>query len=443
MERTVYRRSKYLIKVAEVKAGYEFEPMVSPFGFKGGYLTGLWQIAALMENDMGERGVGLGVQSVLWSDPGVFADFGEDRGNEIMYSITRYALNLAKDIPFETPLELLDRLLPLAHEYGRKLTGRKDLRLTFTLNSLVAVDNAAWLLYSREKGINSFDEMIPGLARKALESRSSSLAVVPLISYGVSCKEIDELLDNGFFFFKIKIGSDPMKDNDRDKMLEWDKQRLSEIHERMKDRETPYTENGRIPYYLDANGRYDCKDTLMRFLDHADKIGALDRIALLEEPFPEEYAVDLQDIPVRLAADESAHSDRDVLELIDRGFGAIALKPAAKTLSMSFKILEAAYRKGIPCFCADLTLNPALVDWNKNIAARLKPLPGMTMGVLESNGPQNYLNWNRMKTCHPFPSGEWIEPEHGLFKTDLPFYEKSGGIYGAHPHYDSLLEPFA
>lgn len=432
-----------MIRVADAKAGYEFEPMIAPFGFKGGYLTGLWQVAASMESDTGESGMGLGVQSVLWSDPRVFADFDEERGNEIMYSITKHALSLARDIPFETPPELLDRLLPLAYEYGRELTGRKDLRLTFALNSLVAVDNAAWLLYSKKNGIKSFDEMIPGPARKALDNRGSALAGIPLISYGVSGDEINKLLDSGFFFFKIKIGSDPMKDNDRNKMLEWDKKRLSEIHERMKGRVTPYTDNGHIPYYLDANGRYDCKDTLMRFLDHADKIGALDRIALLEEPFPEEYTEDIHDIPVRLAADESAHSDRDVLELIDRGFGAIALKPAAKTLSMSFKILEIAHSKGIPCFCADLTLNPVLVDWNKNIAARLKPLPGMTKGVLESNGPQNYLNWNGMKTWHPFGEGEWIDAKGGLFETGSSFYEKSGGIFDAYPHYESLLEPFS
>ena len=76
---------------------------------------------------------------------------------------------------------------------------------------------------------------------------------------------------------------------------------------------------------------------------------------LLEEPFPEDYKIDVRDIPVRLAADESAHSDRDVLERIELGYGAIALKPIAKTMSMSFKISKAAYEKVIPFFCADLT----------------------------------------------------------------------------------------
>ena len=428
-----------MIRIKNVKAGYEIEPLKASLGFKGGYLTGLWQTAAMMESESGTKGIGLGVQSVLWSDPEVFSSFDEKSGNEIMLSITRYALKLAKDIPFETPGDLLDRLLPLALEYGREITNKPALRLTFVLNSLVAVDNAAWMLYCGQNGISGFDGMIPGYAEKALSRRSSSIAGIPLVSYGVSGGEIEKLLDAGYFFLKIKIGSDPMKDGDRVKMLEWDKERLAAIHERVKDKITPYTKDGHIPYYLDANGRYDSKDRLLRFLDHADKIGALDRIMLLEEPFPEEFKEDVHDIPVRLAADESAHSDADVRELADRGFGAIALKPAAKTMSMSFRIAKLAHERGIPCFCADLTVNPALVDWNKNVAARLEPLPGMNVSVLESNGPQNYLNWDRMKTYHPCAEGGWIDAAGGLFTTDRGFYEKSGGIFGAYTHYASLL----
>lgn len=429
-----------LIRIKNVKAGYEIEPLKTPLGFKGGYLTGLWQTIALMEGESGKKGVGIGVQSVLWSDPEVFSSFDEKAGNEVMFNITRYALNLAKDIPFETPVDLLDRLLPLAYEYGKKLTNRPALRLTFILNSLVAVDNAAWMLYCSENGISGFDGMIPGYVRTALPCRNSSLASIPLISYGVSGDEIERIIDSGYFFLKIKIGSDPMKDGDRLKMLEWDKKRLTEIHDRVKDRVTPYTKDSHIPYYFDANGRYDSKDTLLRFLDHADKIGALNRIMLLEEPFPEEYREDVHDIPVRLAADESAHSDTDVLELIDRGYRAIALKPAAKTMSMSFKIAKAAYEKGIPGFCADLTVNPVLVDWNKNVAARLQPLPGMEIGLLESNGPQNYANWERMKTYHPNSKAGWIETRDGIFAIDSGFYEKSGGIFNPPLHYVSLLK---
>ena len=45
-------------------------------------------------------------------------------------------------------------------------------------------------------------------------------------------------------------------DKDPNKMLEWDKKRLKEIHDALKEMHTPYA-NGRIAYYLDANGRYD------------------------------------------------------------------------------------------------------------------------------------------------------------------------------------------
>ena len=46
----------------------------------------------------------------------------------------------------------------------------------------------------------------------------------------------------------------------------------------------------------------------------------------------------------------------------------MALKPIAKTLSMSLKIAAAAARRGVPCFCADLTVNPVLVEWNRAAA---------------------------------------------------------------------------
>ncbi|MCC7300846.1 MAG: L-alanine-DL-glutamate epimerase, partial [Verrucomicrobia bacterium] len=212
------------------------------------------------------------------------------------------------------------------------------------------------------------------------------------------------------------------------------------IHEALKNRETLYTDSGRIPYYLDANGRYDSKDRLNRLLDHADSIGALERILIVEEPFPEEFREDVSDLPVRLAADESAHSDQDALERIEMGYGAIALKPIAKTMSMSLRIAQLAHERNVPCFCADLTVNPVLVDWNKNVAARLAPLPGMKVGVLESNGHQNYKNWDLMKSYHPRQGAAWTNVRGGLFRPDDDFYECSGGIFEMSPHYQQLFE---
>lgn len=173
----------------------------------------------------------------------------------------------------------------------------------------------------------------------------------------------------------------------------------------------------------------------MLLLDHAEKIGALYRIMIMEEPFPEEYGIDVRDIPVRLAADESAHSDKDALDRIEMGYGAIALKPIAKTMSMSLRIAQVAHERGVPCFCADLTVNPVLVEWNKNVACRLAPLPGMKVGVLEVNGHQNYKNWEAMRSYHPHYGASWTEVADGLFHLDGDFYARSGGMLEASRHY--------
>ena len=62
---------------------------------------------------------------------------------------------------------------------------------------------------------------------------------------------MEKILDSGDFLLKIKIGSDPDGDRDPEKMLEWDKNRLSFLHELARERTTPYTDNGKIAYYLD------------------------------------------------------------------------------------------------------------------------------------------------------------------------------------------------
>ena len=427
------------MKIDKIDYAVEREPLIAPFGFKGGYLSELWQSIAKLEDKDGNIGIGLGTQSVLWSDAEIFSSLSEPDGNNLMFKITTFALEASRGIEWSTPIDLLDQLLHPTWNYAKKISGHENLRLTFVLNALVAVDNAAWQLYCQAKDIKSFDDMIPCEFRKTLDCRNEKLACIPLMSYGVPIEKITEIIDEGYFFLKIKIGSDPEKDGDLDKMLEWDKQRLTEIHEAVKGRTTSYTDDGKIPYYLDANGRYDSKERLMSFLDHAEKIGALEQIILLEEPFPEEYEIDVSDIPVRLAADESAHSDEDALKRIDLGYGAIALKPIAKTMSMSLKIANIAAEKNIPCFCADLTVNPVMIDWNKNVAARLAPLPGMKIGVLESNGHQNYKNWDKMKSYHPCAGASWLKEGHGIFEQNNEFFEKSGGILEIPEHYLDVI----
>lgn len=418
---------------------FEREKLATPFGFKGGYLSELWQTVVRLDGANGHSAVGLGTQSVLWSDARVFADNPESRGNEMMLAVTSFAVERAREVAWDDPIDLLEELHPIAHEYARSVTANPDLRLTFVLNALVALDNAAWLLYSQNRDLESFDDMIPAEFRPALSARHRNLAAIPLVSYGVPPSEIRRELKQGCCVLKIKIGSDPEGNGDRESMLAWDRKRLAEVHAIAKDFESPWTESGRILYYLDANGRYDGRDRLMQFLDQAEAIGALDRIAILEEPFPEDLKMDVSEFPVRLAADESAHSDRDARERIDLGYGAIALKPIAKTLSMSLKIARFCHERGIPCFCADLTVNPILVDWNKNVAARLVSFPGLEGGLIETNGHQNYADWVRMESRHPCQGRPWTRIRDGQFLLDDDFYARSGGIFLESPHYGGLV----
>jgi len=309
--------------------------------------------------------------------------------------------------------------------------------MTFTLSSMVALDNAAWMLYAQENGFRNFDEMIPEEYRPALSHRHEKVAHVPLFSYNIPLSEIEDAVEQGYFFMKIKIG----RPGSQEEMLKGDMARIEAIHKLIGHRETPHTKNGRIPYYFDANGRYEKKETLQRLLDHAKKVGMFDQIAVIEEPFPEEADITVGDLGVRIAADESAHTAHDVEKRIQMGYGAIALKSAAKTLSMTLRMAKIAHEHNVPCFLADLTCTPILVDWNKNIAARLAPFPDLgEMGLLESNGHQNYVNWKELVSYHPYPNGSWINSKDGIYNLKNEFYEKSGGILDESGHYLGLFQ---
>jgi L-alanine-DL-glutamate epimerase-like enolase superfamily enzyme len=257
-----------------------------------------------------------------------------------------------------------------------------------------------------------------------------------MISYDVPAQEVVRWVRGGLSLLKIKIGSNP-GGGDAEQMLRWDSRRLGEIHRAVADIQAP---GGRKAlYYLDANGRYDSKDRLKRLLDHAEQIGALDRILLLEEPFSPDNRLHVSDIPVRLAIDESYHNPADVQRLIQTGYRCVALKPAAKTLTVSLRAARAAYDADVPCFCADLTVNPTLLEWNRNVAARLAPLPGLSEGILESNGPQNYRDWNRLKSYHPRPNARWVEAPEGCYELDEEFYTSSGCLFEPSEHYGQLV----
>jgi hypothetical protein len=423
------------IRIKGVDSNFEREPLIRPFGFKGGFMSEIWQTATLMESESGHRKVGLCTQNVLWSDSAVFAAQSESGGNALMYALAEYALKRLKGQSFQHPIQLLDDTLGDVLEYGKKVTGNPGLRKTFALNALVGFDNAAWLIYAAEHGIDDFDALIPEKYKPALSHRNERVISAPSIAFTIPVAEIKQAADDGFFFIKIKLG----QPGAQDEMLRLDMERLTQIHKTIGHYETSHTENGKLPYYFDMNGRYQNKETLMRLIDHSRKIGAFGQIAVLEEPFPEDLKIDVSDIPLRLAADEAAHTDEDALERIQMGYKSIALKAIAKTLSMTMKIAQVAHEHNIPCFCADLTVNPILQDWNKNIAARLSPLPGVKGGLMEANGHQNYKNWEKMKSYHPRAGAMWTTWKDGAFPLNDEFYRSGGGIFLPSGHYDALF----
>jgi L-alanine-DL-glutamate epimerase-like enolase superfamily enzyme len=423
------------IRITRAASNFERDPLSGRLGFKGQYMTEKWQIATYLESESGHSAVGLCSQSVLWSDGDVFASHSEAAGNALMYAMLDGAARRVRGVTFRDPIQLLDEIYPATFDYGVRITGKKSLRETFALMALVSLDYAAWLLYARENGFRTFGEMIPEPYRASLSNRHNRVAAIPLLSYTVPLEEISRLVRAGSFFLKIKIGAP----GSQPEMLRKDMERLERIHEAVGQVENPHTKDGKPRYYLDANGRYERKDTLMRLLDHAAKIGALEQIALIEEPLPEENEDHVSGLGVRIAADESAHTDASVEERIDMGYSAVAIKGAAKTLSMSLRVIRAAEKRGVPCFCADSAAIPILVDWNKNLAARLRAFPGLQMGLLESNGSQNYAHWDRLMSYHPCAGASWIEPRNGVFHLTEEFYRKSGGIFLESPHYRSLF----
>lgn len=426
------------MQIKKCELGFEREALQKPFGFKGGSLSELWQTVCRITLDSRVWGMGTGVQSVLWSDTVTFHTHTQAGGNALMLAVTEYALQQLAGIDFSSPPEMIHSIADSVHSYARRITGRECLPRTFTLNALVCVDFALWQIWARQNGQDSFDAITRNFC-PALREKQSSLGAVPLISYTTGEEEIKALLENGAFVLKIKIGSDPDGNNDPDAMLQWDAARLRKIHGMAKQYATPYTDCGHPVYYLDANGRYDTFGRLLRFLDQADSCGALDRILLLEEPFPEQNLQDIRSLPVHVAGDESAHCAADAVRLIEQyGYGAIALKPIAKTLSETLAIFSEAKKRGVPCFCADLTVPPLLLDWNMNVAARLAPLPGLKIGIIESNGPQNYSRWEQLLKMHPVPDAEWLRPEQGKFMLSPQFYSRCAPFSPA-PCYERLL----
>lgn len=423
------------IKIIETDADFEREKLVRPFGFKGGYLTELWQVASRLKSDTGISRTGLATQSVLYGDADLFAQHTEAGGNALMFLVVNKALELIKQTPFANPIALLDTIFPKLVAEAKQLTGRSDLNINFVYNALISTDNAAWLLYAAEHNYKTFDEMIPESYKKGLSFRNDRIAIMYQIPYGMPVEDLKTAAAEGYFVFKIKTG----QPGSQSEMLQKDMEKLSQVHGVLKDLRTSHTPNGKLIYTMDANGRYERKELLMRYLDHAKKIGAFEHILFYEEPLTEQNEENVSDLGIRIGADESVHNEAGAIIRIEQGYKAMVLKGIAKTLSMSVKIAKLAAEKEIPCLCADLTVNPILIDWNKNLAARLAPFPGLGMGLMETNGDMNYRNWKNMLNYHPAARASWTKPKNGIFELNEAYYAQSGGIFEPSAHYNALF----
>ena len=433
----VLRAEPKRIRIRSVGLDFEREPLIRPTGFKGGYLTELWQPIARLESDSGQSHIGLGTQSVLWCDPRVLAKHSESAGNAMMLSVTDHALQMLVGESFTNPVELLDRILPDVHAFATRVTGVPDLRRTFALNALVPVDNAAWLLYAAENGITTFDEMIPAEYRSGLSNRNGTIASLPSVTYGLPIEDVVRAARDGYFVIKLKLGNP----GTQAEMIEKDIARLTAVHRALNDIRTVHTKDGKLRYDLDPNQRYERKETLLRLLDAAKRIGAFDQIAFMEEPFADENDESVRDVPVRIVADESVTRAVDANRRIEQGYAGFALKGIAKTLSETLKIAKLAREQRLVCMAADLTVNPILVDWNKNVAARLAPFPGFTSGMMETNGHQQYRRWAEMTSWHPCADASWRRVDAGVFVLNDDFYTRSACIFDESAHYRDLVTP--
>jgi len=418
-----------IIKIKKYRFNFQREPLLKPFQIKGASFSEKWTLVTLLESFHGIKAVGIGGTSVLWSDPKVFFRFSEAGSNALMALIAEKGTQLILEKEFSNPIDLLDSIIPELQKYGAKINENLELTRTFILNSLVSLDLALWIIYCLENGINDFDSMIPVEYRPFLSSRQNFLVHVPTISYDYPLKKVVEMINDGYFFLKVKLG----QPGDPDEMLQKDCQRISDLFCALQGA-------NELKFYLDLNGRYPHKEVLIKLLNHLEKIRLFKQVALIEEPFPEDNKQDISDLPVCIAADESINSIESVQERISLGYRALAIKPAGKTLSISLKMLALACRTGIPCFVADNACVPWLVEWNKNFAARLQPLPSFSMGILESNGAQNYKFWDNMLEEHPFKGAAWIKPHNGLYHLDKEFYNCSGGIFVTPKGYLRLVE---
>ena len=413
------------MQITSVDLDIQREPFARPFAFKGSAFHEKWNLVVRLCDDVGTEACGIGGLAVLWSDADVFSAHTETGGNSLMVATLERALQASLAVEWERPEDLLAAVRGTAQTFARAATGRGvDLQPTFVLNTLVALDNAAWVLWSRRKGITDFAEWVPAPAAAALGHRQPRVALTPAVGYNMPDSKIIQLLEQGAGILKVKIGHP----GGEAEMVAGDCRGLQRLEPLVRAAKTPLTDSGEVLLYLDANGRYRSKAALRLVLDEAEDLGLLDRIAVLEEPFAADVDESVGDLGVLVAADESLHDPADVTHRRRAGYGAIAVKPAGKTLSVAFDMLAAAAEQEMVAFVADNACVPILVEWNKNIAARLPAFPGVRGGMMESNGPENYGRWEQMLAEHPRAGSAWLAARDGAYQLDEDYYATAGGV---------------
>lgn len=413
------------MRITDVDLDIQREAFAKPFAFKGSAFHEKWNLVVGLKDGEGTSAWGVGGLAVLWSDAAVFAAHSETGGNALMVATLERALQAARTVEWDSPADLLRAVRPEAEQFAQTATGRgADLQPTFVLNALVALDNAAWCLWARRHGNDDFADWVPPGARTALAHRQSHIALTPAVGYNMTDEQLRALLDDGAAVLKVKLGHP----GDEQDMVAGDIGGLRRLAPLVVDAETDLTDSGLVALYLDANGRYRSKRALQQVLDEARRLDLLERIVVLEEPFAADVEESVGDLGVLVAADESLHDPADVAHRKEAGYGAIAVKPAGKTLSVAFDMLAAASDAQMTAFVADNACVPVLVEWNKNVSARLPAFPGIRGGMMESNGAENYGRWQEMLDDHPRAGAPWLAARRGSWTLGEDYYAASGGI---------------
>ena len=359
--------------------------LARPYRFKGRQLDELQemriQLRASGADGRDYRAQGQSVQSVLWAAPQLFERVDVESGNDEMFALTQRALTLIEGRSMGDPaaltLELIERLSPGLEEPN------------LLLNALVGLDFALWDLAMQRAAAQSLGELAPSLAGEYV----GRAVGIPVIDHGSTDEEMAKLHQSDLPLLKLKLGGT----GQTGAALVAADRALVERCIAQRDGDGPR-------YLLDLNGRYGGLAELRELIAGFP----LDALVALEEPFAEGREEALEDLPVAVFADEAVHRPEDIDRLARLGYRGLALKPVAKTLSLSLVLLERALAHGWQVYCADLTVSPHLGPWQRAFASRLPLLPGLSRAIYEANGPQFYADWDGMARSAAELVPDWL-----------------------------------